>query len=115
MVNILTNVDLSDLVVVNVYKGTPTLQDPNPFVVAIDPIDSTKKVVFDSSALKTLNNRLTEKLAGADSTNPNTIQYIKEFVTKMASEFYKNGLLVLEDIPDSPDDPYQEAKKMFRK
>lgn len=115
MPNILANVDVSDLIVVNVFKGQPNPLDPNPFVVTVDSIDSTKKVQFDSSALTVLNNRLTEKVRGSDSTNPNTVQYIKEFVTKMASEFYKNGLLEIVDVPDAPEDPYAEAKKMFKR
>jgi hypothetical protein len=115
MSNILKNVDIADLIVVNVYKGKPQVGDPNPFIVAVDPIDQTKKVVFDESSLKVLNARLTEKLKDADSTNPNTVQYIKEFATKMVSEFYKNGLLEIVDIPDSPEDPYELAKRAIQK
>lgn len=113
--NILKNVDIADLIVVNVYKGKPQIGDPNPFVVAVDPIDQTKKVVFDEGSLKVLNARLTEKLKGADSTNPNTVQYLKEFATKMVSEFYRNGLLEIVEIPDSPEDPYEAAKKAIRR
>lgn len=115
MANILKNVDIADLIVVNVFKGTPTPHDKNPFVVAVDPIDQTKKVVFDSSALKVLNAKITDKVRGADSRDPNTIGYIKEFVTKMVSEFYRNGLVEITEVPDSPEDPYEEAKKMIQR
>jgi hypothetical protein len=115
MADILKNVEISDLIVVNVFKGKPMPGDPNPLMVTVDPIDSTKKVQFDSSALTVLNARLTEKVRGSDVTNPNTIQYIKEFATKMAAEFYRNGLLEIVDIPEAKDDPYEEAKKLFRR
>lgn len=111
MVNILKNVEISDLIVVNVFKGKPSKLDPNPFVVTVDPIDQAKKVTFDSSALKVLNDRLSEKIKGANSTDPKTVQYMKEFVTKMVSEFYRNGLLEIVDVPDSPEDPYEQAKR----
>lgn len=115
MANILANVDILDLVVINVFKGTPTLQDPSPFVVTVDPLDQTKKVVFDPSALKVLNDKLTEKIAGSDAKDLNTVGFIKEFAGKMISGLYKNGLVIIEDIPDAVDDPYAEAKKQFRR
>lgn len=115
MVNILTNVDISDLITVNVYKGNPLPGDPCPLTVTVDPIDQTKRVVFDTDALKTMNAKLTEKIRGSDPKNPNTAQYIKEYVTKMVSGFYKNGLLIIEDMPEAPDDPYKEAKAQFKR
>jgi hypothetical protein len=115
MANILTNVDITDLVVINVFKGQASKQDPNPLVVTVDPIDNTKKVQFDTSALTVLNNRLNEKVRGANSKDPNTVGWIKEFVTKMISEFYRNGLIEIVDIPDTPDDPYAEAKKLIKR
>lgn len=115
MTNILKNVDISDLVVVNVFKGTPSPQDKNPFVVTVDPIDQTKKVAFDTSALKVLNTRLNDKIRGANSQDPNTVGYIKEFVTKMVSEFYRNGLIEIVDLDEAPEDHYADAKKMHRK
>ena len=115
MANILKNVDISDLIVVSVFKGKPTKGDSNPFVVTVDPIDSTKKGVFDESSLSVLNSRLTEKVRGSDSTNPNTVQYIKEFATLIVSEFYSNVLLEIVDFPDSPCDPYEEANKLLTK
>lgn len=115
MANPLKHVDILDLVVVNIFKGKPSLQDPNPIVVAIDPIDPEKRVVFDPDALKVLNNKLTEKIRGSDSTNPNTIQYVKEFAGKMVSALYKNGLVLIEDIPDAAEDPYAAARKMHKR
>jgi hypothetical protein len=113
MANILKNVDIADLVVVNVFKGQPTPLDKNPFVVTVDPIDQTKKVQFDSSALAVLNTKLTEKVKGANAQDPNTVGYMKEFVTKMVSEFYRNGLIEIVDVPEAAEDPYAEAKKLI--
>lgn len=111
--NILKHVDILDLVVINIFKGKPTLHDPNPYVVAIDPIDATKRVVFDTDALKVLNAKLTEKIRGTDSTQPNTIQFIKEFAGKMLSGLYRNGLVAIEDLPPAKEDHYAEARKQF--
>lgn len=115
MANILKHVDILDLVVVNIFKGKASLHDPNPIVVSVDPIDPAKRVVFDPDALKVLNDKLTEKIRGSDSTNPNTIQYVKEFAGKMISALYKNGLVIIEDMPEAADDPYAAARKMHKR
>lgn len=115
MANILKHVDILDLIVVNLFKGKPSLHDPNPIVVSVDPIDPSKRVVFDPDALRVLNDKLTEKIKGSDSSNPNTIQYVKEFASKMISALYKNGLVIIEDIPEAAEDPYAAARKMHQK
>jgi hypothetical protein len=114
MAEILTNVDILELLIINVYKGTPTRQDPCPLMVTIDPIDRNKRFVIDTSAQQVLNNALTEKLKDSDPRNPNTFQYAKEFVGKMVSELHRSGLCLIEDIPDSSDDPYKQVRKMFK-
>lgn len=115
MANPLKHVDIIDLVVINIYRGPSIPGDPNPLTVDIAPIDPTKRLIWDTDSLKTLNRKLTEKLAGTELTNPNTIQYVKQFTGTMLSELYRNGLVLFEDLPESPDDPYAEAKRQFRK
>lgn len=114
MANILKHVDLLDLITVNIFRGQATVGDPNPYVISVVPLDQTKRVVFDADALKALNNKLTEKIHGKNPSDPNTISYMKEFASRMISELYRNGLVLLEDIPDAKDDPYEQARKMFK-
>jgi len=113
--NIMKNIDLLDLVVVNVFKGVPSREDPFPLVISIDPLEQHKRFVIDSSAQEMLNNKLTQKLRGSDPRNPNTITYAKEFVSKMISELHRSGLCFLEDIPDAKDDPYSDLRKLLKR
>lgn len=115
MTNILKHVDILDLVTITVFRGKPTPGDLNPLVVTLDPIDVSKRLEWDTDALKVLNKKLSDKMKDSDVHNPNTITYIKEFAGKMLSELYKNGLVIISDIPDAPEDPYQAAKKAIQK
>jgi hypothetical protein len=115
MANLLKHVDILDLVTINIFKGPVSKEDPNPLVVSIDPLDRSQRVVFDDGALKVMNEKLTEKLADKDARDSNTIEYLKEFVGRFVSELYRNGLCLIEDIPEGNADPYAEAKKLFRK
>ena len=113
--NLLNNVDILDLVVVNVFKGQPSREDPFPLIISIDPLEQNKRFVIDTSAQEVLNNKLTEKLKDADPRNPNTISYAKEFIGKMITELHRSGLCLIEDIPEAKDDPYSEVRKLFKK
>jgi hypothetical protein len=110
--DILKNVDILELVRIYVYPGEPTREDPMPYRVEIQSIDPKKKVVFDEKALSVLNHRLTERAQEFDDgRDPRVVDYIKEFVGRMLSELSRNGLVVLDDISDEPEDPYAAVRK----
>ena len=106
--DIMKHVDVLDLVTVKLYM-------PRPGFIAVDVRchDEDKQVVFDPDALKKLNEVITEKVKGLDPRHPNVGGYIKEFVGKMLSELYRSGLAVIEDIPESKEDPYEEIRKQY--
>lgn len=112
--NVLKHVDILDLVVVNIFKGLASKEDPYPLVISIDPLEADRRFVIDSDAQKVLNDKLSEKLKDADPRNPNVIQYAKEFIGKMISELHRSGLCFIEDMPEAKDDPYADAKKLFK-
>jgi hypothetical protein len=110
--HILKNVDILDLVRIHVYKEKPTREDPLPYRVFIESIDSSKRIVFDEAALNILNQKVTERSqAFGDGRDPRIQDYIKEFVGRMVSELGKNGLAVIEDIPEGSEDPYATLRK----
>ena len=112
---ILKNVDILDLTRTHIYMGHTSKEDPLPYKVFIEALDPTKKVVFDESALQILNNKVTERVQQFDNgRDPRVVNYIKEFVGRMLTELYRNGLVELEDIPEGSDDPYMEVKKQFK-
>lgn len=83
---------------------------PGHLSVVFECVEPDKKVVFDSSALKVLNEKITEKVAGMKYTDPKVVMYIEEFAMKSAVALYKNGLCALEEIPDAKDDPYKKFR-----
>jgi len=89
----LKHVDILDLVVVNIFKGLASKEDPYPLVISIDPLEADKRFVIDADAQKVLNEKLSEKLKDADPRNPNVIQYAKEFIGKMISELHRSRTL----------------------
>lgn len=111
--NILDNVEFLDKVRVHVYRGEPKPDDRNPLRVEFEPIDSSKQVVFDESALKKFNEILTEKAQQFEPHDPRLLSYIEEFAGRMTETLYKNGLVALEDLPECPDDPYAAIRKQF--
>ena len=115
MTQVMQHVDILDLVNINVARGQPTPIDPVPIRVFVEPVDRTKNVVFDESALKVLNNKMSEFVLSRqlDIRDDNTFKYIEEFVGRMVTELYKNGLMALEDVGDEPDDPYQDVRNMY--
>jgi len=114
--NILNHVDILDLVEVKVFKGMPTMADPAPVRVMVEAKDRGKNVVFDPDALKTLNEKISEIVIGRrlDIKDPNTFKYIEEYVARMVSSLYKNGLLILEDVPEASEDPYADLRKQYK-
>lgn len=111
--NLLDNVGFLDRVRIHVYPGKPNPGDNYPFRVEFESLDNTKKVVFDESSLKRMNEILTEKASQFHPTDPRLRGYIEEFVGRLTTELYRNGLVALEEIPDAPDDPYASVKKKF--
>lgn len=112
---ILKNVDILDLTRIHIYLGQPTREDPLPYKVFIEAVDQTKKVVFDEDALKILNQKITDRVQQFDDgRDPRVVDYVKEFVGRMLTELYRNGLVELEDIPEGSDDPYAEVKKQLK-
>lgn len=107
----LKNVEVTDLVRIHVLEGMSTPQDRLPYQVIVEPIDDTQRVVFDDGALKVLNDRITDKVQQFENgRDPRVIKYIEEFVARMISELYRNGLMILEDLPESPEDPYAAVR-----
>lgn len=111
--DLLSNVDFAERVKIRIFQGAPSQGDPYPFRVEVNSIDETKHVVFDTSALKKMNEILTEKAAQFNPSDPKLRDYLKEFVGRMVTELYRNDLVVLEDLPDQPDDPYEKIRKNF--
>ena len=66
--------------------------------VAFEPLDPTQNVVIDETAMATLNDTLSERLAGHSVSDPNSLMYIKEFCHKWLSEFYASGYVLLERV-----------------
>jgi hypothetical protein len=112
--DVLKHVSILDLLVVNVFRGMPSKEDPYPLAISIDPLEQTKRFVIDESAQKVLNQKLTEKLQGSDPRNPNTIEYAKEFVSKMLEELHRSGLCLIEDMPEASEDPYDFVRKKYK-
>lgn len=99
--DIMKSVELSDLgnIEVAVFpQGHITIN----FV----PLDKTKKLVFDTSALKTLNEKATDLARGKDASDPKVKQFIAEYVHRMIIALHKNGLCELVPITEGPEDWY---------
>lgn len=110
--DIIKHVDILELIRIHVFRGEPSRKDPLPYMVEIEPLDKTKKIVFDEKALEVLNRKLTEKAQTfEDGRDPRIKDYIQEFVGRMVSELARNGLVGLEDIGDAPEDPYAHIRK----
>jgi hypothetical protein len=112
---IMKNVDILDLVKINVLKGVPTKADPAPIRVQIEPVDSEYNVVFDEEALNVLNNKIAEFVIDKQMSigDEKTFSYIEEFVARMVSELHRNGLVELQEVGDTPDDPYKDLRNKY--
>lgn len=105
--NIMNHVSILDLVNIHVLRIPNTAM----FEINIESLDKDKQFVIDPDALRILNQKLTEKVSVLEVNDPKARYYMEEFTAKMISELHKNGLAMLEDIPDAPKDPYAEVKK----
>lgn len=104
------------MVVINIFPGEPSKEDPKPLMVDIQPLDTNKRVVFDTTAKNTFNSKLTEKArsSGLNASDPKLLDYIKEFTGRLISELYKHDLIALEDIPEASDDPYKVIRNQYK-
>lgn len=102
--DIMKHVDILDQIrihVMHVGKGFINLQ--------IETIDSSKRVVIDQAAKKTLEEEIIKKVA-EQKWSETTRNYIEEYAARMISSLHKNGLVEIDDLPDAPDDPYKHAR-----
>jgi hypothetical protein len=106
----LKNVNIADLVVVTATRLPKTTN----YIVDITPLDKMKHVVFDTKALETMNEKISEKASQFEACDPRAKQYIEEFVSRMLPEMDRCGLLIYEDIPEASDDPYKEIKEKLK-
>ena len=111
--SVLNNVEILDLINIHVYN--PNVFVPGEIRVDFQPIEKGKRVVIDSDAVKTLEEILKERANDKfdDARDPKVKKDIEEFVGRMCIEWHKSGLLLIEDVPDAPSDPYEQAKKML--
>ena len=107
-------VDILDLINIRILQGTPTIHGA-PLYVQIEPIDRCKNIVFDTDALETLNNRVTEVVRDRQLSvrDPNSFKYVEEFVGRMVSELYRNGLVEIEEAKEGSDDPYEAVRHKY--
>jgi hypothetical protein len=112
-IDILKHVELLDKVRIHIYRGQPTKDDLCPFRIEFECLDASKKLVFDESALATMNQKLTEKAREFNPNDPRFAKYLEEFSGRFTNELYRNGLVEIVDIPDAKEDPYTAVRKQF--
>jgi hypothetical protein len=105
--DIMKQVDIMDLITIEA-----TVDRYGHLFIDFVSLDQTKRVVMDESVSRKIEDFVTSKTLGKSKGDTKILDYVKEYAGKMASESYKNGLLVLEDIPDEPEDPYAKHRKL---
>jgi len=114
MVDILKNVEINELLKIEVFN--PNVYKRGEIQVSIEAVEKGKKVIIDEDASRTLEEILKERANNnfADVRDPKMKKDMEEFVARMCVEWHRNGLLIIEDIPDAPSDPYEAAKKALK-
>lgn len=107
--NIMKHVDILDQI-----KIVVTQPMPGNFAVHFEPYDRKKHVVIDEKAKETMDAKITEKAKALSARDPKTKMFIEEFAGRLLSELFRVELAVLEDVPETPTDPYAEIKKKYR-
>lgn len=108
---VLKHVDILELITINVFR--PNIYKAGDIHVELEALEKGKVVVVDEDELLKLNEALTNKCQEFnDAREPKVAKYIEEFVARMCSDWHRMGLLIIEDAPDTPDDPYKKAKEM---
>ena len=111
--SVINHVDILELIKIIVFR--PNIYQAGAFQVELEALEKGKRVVVDEDELVKLNEILTHKSQQFDDArDPKITKYIEEFVARMCSEWHRMGLLMLEDIPNAPDDPYQKAKEQLK-
>ena len=115
MVNILKNVEINELINIDVFN--PNIYNTGAFEVNIEAVEKGKRVVIDTASMQKLGHILKERAnKNFESVrDPKMKKDMEEFVARMCIEWHKHGLLIIEDIPEAPSDPYEEAKAMVKK
>ena len=109
---IMNHVDILELIKISVFR--PNVYRPGEFQVSLEALEKGKQVVVDENALKSLNEILTQKCKEFDDArDPKVAKYIEEFVAKLCSDWHRIGLLVIDNMSEAPQDPYEKAKKML--
>lgn len=111
---ILKHVDILDLIRVHVLPERFYDRHTGKFTVLLESVDPHKQVVIDEKASATLNEEVVKRASTFEARDPRAAKFIEEFVSRMVSELYRNGLVVLEDVQDAPSDPYQAAKEQIQ-
>ena len=111
--NILKHVEFLDLVRIHVYRAPPEKNDKFPLRIEFEPLDKTKKIVFDETELKKMNEILTEKAQQFHPSDPRLKMYIEEFAARVVTELYRSGLVELIENGDSPENPYAHLRKQY--
>ncbi len=107
--NIMKRVDILDQVKVMVTQPMP-----GNFAVSFEPYDRKQHVVIDEKAKAVMDEKITEKAKALVAKDPNTKEFIREFAGRLLSELYRVELAILEDVPESPTDPYADIRKKYR-
>lgn len=107
-IDILKHVEFKDLVTVHVTRHA------GHFHVDIVPLDPAKRFVIDEKAKETMEEELLKRTSILEARDPKAKEYMEEFTVKLCTELYKHKLCGFEDIPDSPEDPYSDLRKIRR-
>ena len=114
-VNIMNRVDIADLITVKAF--TPNAFRLDKIDIDIQPVEPNKKVVIDCDALTRYNQIVTQKaqeLCRKGLKDYSKLRmFLEEMTLRMCSEWHRNGLLILEELPDGPEDPYAESRKKY--
>lgn len=115
MVNILKNVEINELLRIEVFNTN--IYDHGQIEINLEAVEKGKRVIIDEDASKKLGEILRDRANDKfDNTrDPKMKKDMEEFVARMCVEWHKNGLLIIEDIPDAPSDPYEEAKEVVKR
>lgn len=113
MSDILKHVEINDLIDIQVF--TPNVYKPGDIQVSIEAVEKGKQVIIDVDAARILGEVLKERANNnfENVRDPKMKKDMEEFVARMCVEWHKNGLLVIENVPDAQE-PYEEAKKAIK-
>ena len=115
MVNILKNVEINELINIDVFN--PNIYSAGQLEISITAVEKGKRVIIDTGATQKLAHILKERANSKfeSARDPKMKKDMEEFIARMCIEWHKHGLLVIEDVPDAPSDPYEEAKALMKK